>query len=165
VVRTSYKVDPQGVFRNALRDARSVVSDLTEPLEAIAKDFYRTEPPTFEKNASGGFPDLSPAYKRAKRREVGFVYPMLVRSGALRASMTSPTDPNAVKLILNKRTLFIGTRIKYASAVQSRRPFLFLGPEAKGIATDEQVGRLERWVGILMDHCIAVLDGKKRRAG
>lgn len=164
MVKTEYKVDPQRVFRNALREARGVTSDLTIPLELIAKDFYRTQAPTFQKNASGGYPDLSPAYKRAKRREVGFVYPMLVRSGALRSSMTSASDPNAVKLILNKKSLFIGTRLKYAAAVQARRPFLFLGPEEPGVATDEQKGRLERWVGILMDHCIAVLDGK-RRAG
>lgn len=164
MVKTSYKVDPQRVFRNALKEARSVTSDLTAPLELIAKDFYRTEPPTFQKGASGGYPDLSPGYKAAKKRDVGFVYPMLVRSGALRASMTTPSDPNAVKLILNKRSLFIGTRVKYASLVQAKRPFLFLGPEEPAVATDEQKGRLERWVNILMDHCVAVLDGK-RRAG
>lgn len=156
MVRAQYKVDPQRTFSAAVDRARTDVLDLTIPLRLILEDFYRSNRATFEKRGAGGYEDLSDKYKARKRRQVGFVYPILVRSGALRGSATNSKDRNAYSRIINRSAIEFGSRLPYAAAVQSRRPFMFFGPEYPKIASSEQTQRLERWVKILEEHVVAV---------
>jgi phage gpG-like protein len=154
---TSYSVDNDKVFRETLDRVSEEVSDLTIPLTLISKDFYKSEAAIFKLSGPGKYQDLAPSTKKRKQKEVGFVYPILKRSGVLADSMTDPTNSNAINFIANKNTLVIGTRVPWGVYHQSDearskiplRKFLFIGPEASQFATSEQQGRLERWVGIL----------------
>lgn len=141
-------------FQAGLARAKSQTSDLTIPLTLIAGDFYKSEAAIFRLNGPGQYADLSPNYKVRKQKRWGRVYPILLASGALRDSMTSPTDSNAISQIVNKDTLIIGTRIHYGRFLQEgtakmpARPFLFIGPESR-YANSEQQGRVGRWLNIL----------------
>lgn len=133
------------------------VKDLTIPLTLISKDFYKSEAAIFNLGGPGQYPDLKEKTKIQKQKQVGFVYPILKRSGALAKSMLNPTDGNAINFIANKNTLVLGTRVQYGVFHQSDsarkkiplRKFLFIGPEAAQFANSEQQGRLERWLGIM----------------
>lgn len=154
MVKTSYKVDAQGVFKRAVDEAKKQAGNLTVPLKLIAADFYKSQRGLFQQSGAGGYQDLTAAYKKQKRRQVGFVYPILKRTGALERSTTNDGDANAFMQIANGSVLFIGSRVPYAGFVAGKRPFIFLGPEVPRIATSEQRGRLERWVKILNDHAL-----------
>lgn len=157
MVATSYIVDNDRKFREALARAKAEVSNLTLPLTLIAKDFQRSEKAIFLLKSEGQYPDLSENYKPEKKKAVGFLYPILKRTGALERSLTTPTDPDTILEIVNQDTLFIGTRVKYAIYHQSDEPrkkiplrkFLFIGPEAPRFATSDMMGRPERWLNIL----------------
>lgn len=161
-MRTTYKVDPRGDFKRAIDQALTQVKDLTVPLKAVADDFYRSQPGLFRKTGAGGYEDLSPSYKLQKAAEVGFVYPVLRKSGALERSTTKGSDPNAIFRILGKSAVEIGSRLPYAKFVQAKRPFVFIGPEVPSIATAEQRKRLPRWIGIVKQY---VIDVTKRELG
>lgn len=94
-------------------------------------------------------------YQKQKIKKWGFDYPLLKASGALMNSVTDPTDNNALHAILGGQRLVIGTRIEYGQFHQTgtknmaMRKFLFIGPEAPTFATSEQMGRIQRWLGIL----------------
>lgn len=157
---TSYKVDNDRRFREALRAAGEQVSDLTIPLTLIARDFYKSEKAIFSLQGPGQYPDLSTAYKASKLKAVNFVYPILKRSGRLASSVTDPSSSDAINQIINKNTLVIGTKVSYGVFHQSDAPrkkiplrkFLFIGPEAPKFATSDQMGRLQRWTQILADY-------------
>lgn len=111
-------------------------------------------------------------YQEEKKKKWGFDYPLLVASGRLKRSVTDPTDAEAINTIIGGQRLIIGTQVPYAVYHQSDRPrrkiplrkFLFIGPEAPTFATSEQMGRLQRWLGILnsyMDQKLKVLGDVK----
>lgn len=148
-----YYVENLARFQKAMDRAKAQVADLTIPLTLIAKDFRKSQKSIFQLKGPGGFPDLSRAYKKEKLKAVGFVYPILVRSGQLRDSTTEAGHPMGVAQIVNKNTLLIGTKVPYAKKHQDgigvpQRQFLFIGPESSN-ARSEQQGRLERWNNIL----------------
>lgn len=157
---TSYIVDNDYKFRASLNRAARLVGDLTIPLILISKDFYKSQQAIFGLKGPGLYPDLSPRYKKVKQKAVGFVYPILKRSGRLAESTTNPTAPDAINEIVNKNTLIIGTRVPYGVYHQSDAPrkriplrkFLFIGPEAPRFANTDQKGRLERWQNILQGY-------------
>jgi len=72
-------------------------------------------------------------------------------------SVTTPSSKDSINQIVNKDTLIIGTRTPYGIFHQSDearntlplRKFLFIGPEARKFATSAQIGRLQRWLGIM----------------
>jgi len=160
---TSYSVDNDRKFRNAIKKASEVSDDLRVPFGLILRDFYKSQQAIFKLKGPGQYPDFKKGgsesrYAKAKFREVGFKYPLLVRSGALAASLLGPNNPGSISQI-TKLSLTIGTSIEYGIYHQSDkarskiplRKFLFIGPEAKRFATSEQVGRLERWQGYMTD--------------
>lgn len=157
---TSYAVDNDERFRKALSKAAGAVRDLTIPLTLITQDFFKSEKAVFQLKGPGQYPPISISYAEAKRRQVGFVYPLLVRSGLLKNAATDPEHPGAVHYIVNKNTLFLGVSeavVPYAVYHQSDSPrkkiplrkFLFIGPEAARYDTPETAGRLQRWTSIL----------------
>jgi phage gpG-like protein len=166
---TSYSVDNDKRFRRALDEARNAVGDLRIPLTLISRDFFKSQKAIWLLSGPGQYPDLAPSTKRAKQKAGKPIYPILKDSGLLERSMTNPTDANAVNEIFGKSTLIVGTKVQYGVYHQSDAPrkhlplrkFLFIGPEAARFATDEQKGRLQRWVSILQAHVIA----QSRRIG
>jgi phage gpG-like protein len=171
---TSYVVDNDKRFRKALDRVSFDIKDLRIPLTLIAKDFYRSERAIFQLQGPGQYPDLSKkpffawwetgklktrylgGYKSYKQAKWGFAYPILKRTGRLADSVTNPSSPDAINRIENQNSLLIGTLVPYGIYHQSDRTrsriplrkFLFIGPESR-FATNDQKGRLERWVGIL----------------
>lgn len=172
---TSYEVDNDNRFKNALKDASLIVSDFRLAFGLILQDFYKSQQAIFKLKGPGKYPpfkgpkDLETGrtrYQSEKIKAVGFDYPLLVRSGKLAASLLGPNNTGSVSQI-TKLSLVFGSSIKYGIYHQSDAPrskiplrkFVFIGPEAPQFATDEQSGRLQRWVGYINDH---VARAKKR---
>lgn len=156
---TSYSVDNDKRFRNALKQVSEISQDLRVPFGLILRDFYKSEQAIFKLKGPGKYPPISEKYGDRKEKLVGFRYPLLVKTGALAASLLGPSNRGSISDI-TKLSLVFGTSISYGIYHQSDaarkkiplRKFLFIGPEAPTFATDEQQGRLERWVGYIEDH-------------
>lgn len=165
---TSYSVDNDNSFKNAISEVSKATQDLRLPFGLILNDFYKSQAAIFKLKGPGKYPPFKgeknpktgrTKYQDEKLKDVGFDYPLLVRTGALANSLLGPTNKGSVSSI-TKLSLAFGTAIKYgiyhqSDAPRSRIPlrkFLFIGPEASRFATSEQVGRLERWTGYLNDH-------------
>jgi hypothetical protein len=158
-----YEVDPDGKFKAALTEAASKVDDLTIPFIAITKDWYRSN--TFVFNVTGGpgkwkdykknTKGYSP-YAKAKTKQFGSPYPMLVHYGLLKNSMTDPADSATINQIVNKKSLMLGTKIPYAPYLQLgtkwmvARPFMFIGGEQT--APDRLQTRRDNWINIVNDY-------------
>jgi len=156
---TSYSVDNDKKFRNALKKAGKATDDLRIPFTLIAADFYRSQKSIFQLKSPGLYPDLSDGYKQKKQKEVGFLYPILKKNGYLEAAASVQFGPGNITRI-QSRQLDLGVdekAVPYAIYHQSDEPrkviplrkFLFIGPEAPRFANSEQQGRMERWMGIL----------------
>lgn len=156
-VATSYIVDNDRKFRNAINRARKVTDDLRIPLTLISKDFYKSEKAIFQLKGPGQYPDLADSTKRQKRKAGFSIYPILRRKGRLEKSITTPNHADSINRIINKTVLVIGTKTPYGIFHQSDAPrkkiplrkFLFIGPEAPRFATSDQMGRTQRWLNIL----------------
>lgn len=154
---SSYSVDNDKKFRDALRNAFTQVKDLRLPLTLIGRDWFDSNRAIFALKSPGQYPDLKPATKKQKQKQTGFIYPILERTGRLSASITQPANSDAIDLIVNKNTLILGTKVPYGVYHQSDKPrkkiplrkFVFIGPESTFAADTEISGRLERWTGIL----------------
>lgn len=170
---TSYLVDNDRIFRDAVKRALETASDLRIPFTLILSDFYRSERAIFSLKSPGQYPDYKNGgpesrYAKLKNKEVGFKYPLLVRKGALAASLLSPGANGSIAEI-TPTSLTIGTQIPYGIYHQSDEPrskiplrkFLFIGPEASQFATSDQQGRPERWLNIMNDFVLA----KMRQSG
>lgn len=151
-----YAFDPDGAFQKKLNDAFKATGDLTIPLTLIAREWFQSNKSIFALKGKGRYTDLSPKYKKAKQRRYGFVYPILMASGRLMASITSPPGADSINYIINKNTLVLGTKVPYAIYHQSQeprskmpyRPFLFVGVEQ--IAPhDIKQNRLKNWIKII----------------
>lgn len=164
-VTVSYNIDNDRKFRNALIRAGEQIGDLRVPFGLILADFYRSEQAIFKLSGPGQYPpfqgktlsDGNTAYQRRKKKMVGFDYPLLVKSGALAASVLGPSNPSSIAEI-GPLSLIFGTSIPYGVYHQSDAPrtkiplrkFLFIGPESQ-FNTSETAGRTGRWLNILND--------------
>src|SRR5512135_819982 len=101
---TSYSVDNDRKFRNAIKKASEVSDDLRIPFGLILRDFYKSEAAIFKLKGPGKYPPfkgpINPKtgytrYQEAKIKKAGFDYPLLVRTGALAASLLGPTNPGS----------------------------------------------------------------------
>lgn len=157
---TSYHVDNDRRFRNAVQRAAKAIGDLTVPLGFIAIDFYKSEQAIFKLQSPGQYPDFKNGgpqsrYAQLKQKKVGFKYPLLVRTGRLATSLLGKGNAGNVTQI-SRISLTVGTTVPYgiyhqsdkARPVMPLRKFLFIGPEST-FATNEQKGRLDRWTKIL----------------
>lgn len=166
---TSYQVDNDRSFRDALKRAAAVSQDLRVPFGLILQDFYKSQQAIFKLQGPGQYPDFknggpNSKYAIKKQAEVGFKYPLLVKSGSLAASLLGPNNRGSISKITSL-SLTVGTSIPYAIYHQSDKPrskiplrkFLFIGPEASKYATSEQMGRLQRWNNIMNDYVLRKL--------
>lgn len=142
----------------ALKQAIDDVKDLTVPLTLITKDWFQSNKAIFTLKGPGKYVDLSEKYKKAKQKKVGFVYPILRRSGLLESSITNPADTNSINLIINGQTLILGTKVSYAAYHQFGtkhlpvRPVIFTNGEQS--APDDQFNRLGAWKQILTSYVL-----------
>lgn len=165
---TSYAIENDRAFREALKKASESVEDLRLPFGQILKDFYRSEQAIFKLQGPGLYPAISEKYGKRKQKEVGFKYPLLVKSGRLAGSLLGPNNAGSISSI-GKQSMYFGTSVDYAIYHQSdaprkkipQRKVLFIGPEAPRFANSDQVGRLQRWLGYINDH----IANKAKQAG
>ena len=151
---TSYSADTDRIFRDRLDSVSKEISDLRAPLRMISADFYKSQKAIGKLKSPGLYPDLAASTKRDRVRRKQSLYPILKRTGALLKSTESMNDKNAVNVV-TKTGLAIGTTLRYGLFHQRgtnkmpMRKFLFIGPEARRFASSDQIGRLQRWLGIL----------------
>jgi phage gpG-like protein len=177
---TSYSVDNDRRFREAIDQARRLVGDLTIPLGLIKNDFYRSQKAIWKLKSEGQYPDLSTkpffawwekgdakreykgGYKEYKQAKWGFAYPILKQTGRLERAASQEGAAGNVTVV-GKHSLVLGvdeSAIPYAIFHQMgtrkipMRKFVFIGPEAPRFATSEQAGRLSRWQNILMGYVL-----------
>ncbi len=145
---TSYEVDNDRKFRNAIKEASTVSQDLRVPFGLILRDFYKSQQAIFKlkgpgkypkfKNSEGGYEQVSYSslsdkrerskrtfvdktkspYQRWKLKKYGFDYPLLFRTGALANSTLGPNNRGSVSII-TKLALVFGSTIKYGIYHQS----------------------------------------------
>lgn len=184
---TSYVLENDRIFKETLQQAGEIVSDLRVPFGLIGRDFYRSQKAIFGLKGPGQYPPFKNSvraqglekgkdgklkrgvefnvsrsrYQDEKIKDVGFDYPLLVRSGKLAASVLAPNASGSIYQV-TPLSLAIGTSIEYGIYHQSDAPrkkiplrkFIFIGPEAPRFANSDQMGRLERWVKIIEDYAI-----------
>ncbi len=159
----TYKVDPGQVLQKALEKALEQVHDLTPAFNLITIDWFRSNAAIFTLKGPGKYIDLAPDsgmskydYKKAKLKAVGFIYPILKRTGVLESSITDPTDSNSVHLILNGNTLILGTKVPYAHFLQDGtkhmppRPVIFTNGEQS--SPSDQYNRSGAWKQIIQNY-------------
>ncbi len=139
---TSYVVDNDRRFRDAISRAQAATGDLRAPFGLILADFYRSEQAIFSLKGPGQYPpfknsgekltkkgrrkggatfkqfeNFSP-YQKMKLKKKGFDYPLLVFSGRLSASVLSKDAPGSVASIGPTQLIF-GTTVSYGIYHQS----------------------------------------------
>lgn len=138
---TSYNVDNDKRFRNALESAIKSVGDLRFPMGEISRDIFKNTTKNFILKGNGQYPPLSPAYKKWKSKAAPSA-PILVLSGRLKDSVTGSGNNDSI-INIGKQSLVQGTSVPYAAAIQkgSSRGL----PARKYYFIDEaQAGRIER---------------------
>lgn len=174
----SYELTNDKAFADKLKEARQVTDDLRIPLRKIAIDFYKGQKAIFGLKGPGQYPDFKgpkvkdtwkrpgnpsartrdgnlTAYQNVKKKRYGFLYPLLVATGKLGLSASTPDAEGSIYK-LGKNSLQIGTSIEYGKYHQQDtrkgkkmplRKFLFIGPEADRYYTVPAArGRLDRFV-------------------
>jgi len=179
---TSYILENDKDFQAALDRLAATCTDFRIPFGLISKEFYKSNQKMFKLKSQGLYPDLggfNPSRivgangetgrdraKRLKKREVGFVYPLLVRTGRLASSLVNSSDPETVNIV-TKSSLVLGTDVPYAIYHQSDKPrriipqrkvvFIDGGPleTSRGASTS---GRRETWLNIINDYILSKIE-------
>lgn len=175
----SYIVDPDKEFQKALSDAVRQVNDLSVPFNNIKKQWFKSNKAIFALKGPGKYAPLGGVNpnqrvgQKTKRqlaeerkiREVGFAYPVLMRHGKLKASLTVEGSQGSI-VEKGKTILVLGTNVQsedgepYPIFLQAgvRNKFL---PRPHVLIGAEQVAgtnkRREIWIGILHAHVAKVL--------
>jgi len=169
---SSYVIDNDLEFQQALDRLSKTVSDFRIPFGQISRHFYQGNKRIFSLKSAGGYPDFKTEKSRQQKISAtekltgtGFDYPLLVRTGRLAASLFSKGDPEAVNVI-TERSLMLGTNVPYAIYHQSDKPRKVL-PQRKVIFIDggplddsKSKGRREAWLNIVNTHVLKVVGAK-----
>lgn len=159
---TSYIVENDEDFKKALDRLATVTNDFRIPFGLISKEFYQGNKKVFSLKSAGKYPDLDEKYKKMKKREVGFIYPILVKSGRLASSLLGPGDGEAIRKI-GKQELQLGSSNPYLKFHQSDRSrskiplrkalFISGGPleTSRGAKTS---GRRQAWLNIINQYIL-----------
>lgn len=174
-------------FKRLLEEAKEKISDFRIPFGLIANHWYRGNRKLFTLKSEGLYPVLGglnprgtviyrglPTTKQEraeveKSEAVGFIYPLLKRSGRLEQSLSSRNAPGA-EFFIGRQSLVMGTKVPYAKFHQSdrqprtrlpQRKMIFIdgGPAEK--AKDAVIsGRIQAWQNIMNDYVKQVITGK-----
>lgn len=128
-------IENEKSFMAGLERARRLDEDLTQPLTQIGLMLSKSSRAIFKLKGPGQYPDLTPKYKARKIRRYGSAYPILRATGRLERSITDPKHPDAVLEVVNRDTLYWGTRVPYGrfhqgEGARRRRPFLIWGADS-----------------------------------
>ena len=107
-----YTIDDSGKFESALKDALLKSGDLTIPFNSMTREWFKANRAQFSLKGPGQYTDLKKKTKKQKAAAGFSVYPILVRNGKLKRSMIVPGDTGSVANIVNKKFLFLGTKVK-----------------------------------------------------
>jgi hypothetical protein len=113
-------VDPDKEFQKEINKSIKLLGDLTIPYKLMTQSWFKGNHGIFpeKRGGPGQYADLSPAYKKTKKRYLGSPYPILRgffkpkgqparKSGKLARSMTDPDSPDSVNFIINKKILIL----------------------------------------------------------
>lgn len=132
------------VLTSQLRRIRKSSNDVSSLFEILANDFYNTnEKFIFSQTGGGRFADLKESTKKSKGVKP---YPILVRGGALKASLTSRHDINAICEIRPK-SMVLGTKLFYAHYHQYGFNVKNTKVEPREPVDFNNYGRAEKWRG------------------
>lgn len=165
-------VDPNQELQKSLNKTIRKLGDITIPLMLISRSWFKGNVSQFDKGrkSRGKYADLSTNYKNLKKKYIGSAYPILRgfikvkgskarKSGKLADSMTDPRNKYAVNLIVNKKSLIMGTKVRnkkgknYAFYLNDGTKFMparkvvLFGSEQ--VATSQQNKRVQGWVYML----------------
>ena len=160
---TSYIIENDAEFQNAITRLSKEVSDFRIPFGQISRHFYQGNKRIFSLKSAGRYPDFKTEKSRQQKiRAVGFDYPLMVRTGRLASSLLNKSDPEAVNVITEK-TLMMGTEVPYTKYHQSDRPRKVM-PLRKVVFIDggpldesKSKGRREAWLNILNTHVLKTI--------
>lgn len=127
-------------FEKKLKRLLDRADDFRPAFHTIGQMFRQSRKTIFDLKGPGGYPDFkTEASKEQKIREVGFAYPLLLRTGRLFGSIVDKSHPENVTIIQKKGFAF-GTRVSYAKYHNSnktprrkipQRKFIFWGVESR----------------------------------
>lgn len=149
-------LDSHKELNAAFRRLGNDVEDLTLPFQLITESWFKTNRAIFSLKSPGKYADLSPGYKVAKRRALGFVYPILKAKGRLSNSMVNK-NAESITRIINKNTLVLGTKTPYAKFLQRgtgkmpARPVVIFGSEQVAPSDSGLNKRVELWIKMVSD--------------
>ena len=169
-ISAKYDKDSYTKFMQALKAASAKTKNLRIPLQEIADRFLESRNFIFDRSrrGPGRYKDLRGWTKHLKAKEVNFVYPILLRTGRLAASLTRSGGENIKEV--GAKTLVIGTSVPYASKHQEgkgklpKRPFLFWGPESPLFATSAMTTKLSKSIASTLFIYIEREMGKSMKA-
>lgn len=147
---TSYVVDNDKRFRDAISKASLVVQDFRVPFGLILSDFYKSEQAIWALTGPGLYPPFKHSdavmrtttnkktgktttryegtagggespYQHWKIKKYGFDYPLLIRTGSLQKSLSGPNNPGSISSV-TKLSMAFGTSIAYGIYHQSDEP-------------------------------------------
>ena len=172
----SYNTKADKEVRDLLKRMAKVTSDLSPFLVTIAEELRQSRKAIFKLTSRGAYPELSEKYKIRKQKDVGFVYPILKRTGRLEKSVTQSGGENVAE-IRNKRSLFFGTSVPYGEFHQSDKPrkkiplrkYLFIGTDetssgkSRGLQRIMKAGNITIFRELGMTQAEAVKEANKVR--
>lgn len=157
-----FDVDPSGAIRDAVADALKKVDDLRPAWLAIIPSWFKGNRAIFKLGSAGKYADLSPGYKISKQRDVGFVYPILKREGAIERSITEAGDADSV-VRMTPTDLELGTSnpianyLHFGTKHMPARPVVMIGAEQT--APDEINMRKQRWIETIENFVLQASSG------
>ena len=159
-------------FRKALKKAVKDTDDLSPVLREHATRFLKSRNFIFDKNrvGTGQYAPLSEKYAKRKKRVKGFIHPILFYGGKLKKSITKKGGNNILNI--SKKSLIIGSKLKYARAHQlgsnktnlPQREFLFWGPESPAHANIDLVKKVNKQLAVSIFQFVERKTGKGIKA-
>lgn len=165
----SWTIENNEAFQKKLDELGDAIKDFRPPFRAISSDFYRSQRQLFTLQGAGKYVDLTENYKKQKKKEVGFIYPILVGATRDLSNSTLGKDHRNSIFHLGKQSLEIGTNIPYGKFHQSDKPrkkipqrkFVFITGGDGDRSKDSGInGRRERWTFIIDTHIKQIISGE-----
>lgn len=109
LIHFSFIIANEAQFSRAIKAVQGAVKDMTPAWQKIAANFYAGEKERFS-NTGPGWQNLTPKYLQWKAKH-GFSTRIMVETGELEASLSSPTAKGAIYQA-EPMSLMIGTAVR-----------------------------------------------------
>jgi len=176
-IATSFLVDNDRAFKRGLDRLAKATDDFSTPFAEIAKHWYQGNKKLFKLKSGGLYApygglntnaEKQYAAEQQKKKEVGFIFPMMKRTGRLEKSLVSKNSSEGEHFV-GRQTLVLGTKVPYTKYHQSdaprsvmpQRKVIFIDGGPAETAKDAVIsGRREAWLNIMNDHIIQLIGGE-----